>query len=171
MDGGFGYPLRNIIMNRIWNVFVDSGEKVYVTDRNLARVTSWPPNIKAGVTNGTIISNGVGIWGIDFGQYGHLNTSSFDAHVIRRNNATVIIGQHNVTGNSSTHLNGPRGIFFDKNSSSVFVCDSLNHRIQKLRMNNSMGVPGEQNTGKKKSPFSSPDATSYLVFVSKSPST
>ncbi|CAF4144262.1 unnamed protein product, partial [Adineta steineri] len=50
--GGFGNPQRNIIMNRVWNVYVDNTQNVYVADRNLNRVTRWPPNITVGVTQG-----------------------------------------------------------------------------------------------------------------------
>ncbi|CAF0967923.1 unnamed protein product [Adineta steineri] len=138
--GGFGSPQRNIIMNRVWNVVVDNSENVYVADRNLYRATRWPPNITVGVTQGAIISTGVGIWGIAFDQHGNLYTALFDTHVIVLNNVTIIGGQYNISGNSSTKLNNPRGIFFDNNSSSLFVCDSANHRIQRFRINSTVGV-------------------------------
>ncbi|CAF4103803.1 unnamed protein product [Adineta steineri] len=138
--GGFGNPQRNIIMNRVWNVYVDNTQNVYVADRNLNRVTRWPPNITVGVTQGPIISTGVGIWGIAFDQHGNLYTALFDTHIVYRNNITVIAGQYNISGNSSTQLNSPRGIFFDNSSSSLFVCDSLNYRIQMFQMNSTVGV-------------------------------
>ncbi|CAF3813776.1 unnamed protein product [Adineta steineri] len=138
--GGFGNPQRNIIMNRVWNVYVDNTQNVYVADRNLNRVTRWPPNITVAVTQGPIISTGVGIWGIPFDQHGNLYTALFDTHIVYRNNITVIAGQYNISGNSSTQLNSPRGIFFNNSSSSLFVCDSLNYRIQMFQMNSTVGV-------------------------------
>ncbi|CAF4333792.1 unnamed protein product, partial [Adineta steineri] len=127
-------------MNRVWNIVVDNAENVYVADRNLYRATRWPPNITVGVTQGVIISTGVGIWGIAFDQHGNLYTALFDTHIVYRNNVTVIAGRYNISGNSSTQLNSPRGIFFDNSSSSLFVCDSLNYRIQKFQMNSTVGV-------------------------------
>ncbi|CAF1303098.1 unnamed protein product [Adineta ricciae] len=162
--GGLGYPQRNIIMNRIWNVVVDSSEYVYVTDRNLNRLTKWPPNITVNVTQGTIASRGIGVWGVAFDQYNNMYTSLFDTHVIIRNNNTIVIGYYNQSGNSSTYLNYPRGIFFDKTSSSLFVCDSMNHRIQKFQLNSSVGVTvaGGNGAGSNPNQLNQP----YFVWVS-----
>ncbi|UJR18170.1 hypothetical protein I4U23_005070 [Adineta vaga] len=54
--------------------------------------------------------------------------------------STIVAGIYNESGNSKVHLNYPRGIFFDKNTSSLFVCDAYNQRIEQFHMISSIGL-------------------------------
>ena len=123
-------------VHQSWGIFVDGNRNIYVADRNCKRVARWAPN----ATQGTAVVNNTGPWGITSDQYGNSYTALFDLHVILRNNDTILFGQYNTSGNSSTSLSGPRGLFFDQNTSSLFVCDAQNHRIQKFHLNSSVGI-------------------------------
>jgi sugar lactone lactonase YvrE len=131
---GIGWNLTQI--NQIWNIFVDNSRNVYVSDRNRNRTVKWAPN----ATQGTLVTSSNPPWGLTFDQYGNVYTSIYDWHIVLRNNNKTIAGIYTVNGSTPTQLNGPRGIFFDKNTSSLFVCDALNHRIQKYQLNNSVGI-------------------------------
>ena len=123
-------------VRQIYDITVDSAQNVYVADRNCNRVVCWPPT----ATQGTVVISAYGASSVAFDLYGNLYTSLFDAHVVARNGTTVVAGQYNSSGNTSTYLNSPRGIFLNGNTSSLFVCDSLNHRVQKFETNSTIGT-------------------------------
>ena len=134
--GGNGCGASLNQMDKIWSVYVDTAKNAYVGDFNKDRAMRWPLN----ATQGSIIANGDGITGVTIDQYGHFYTSLSLVNVILRNNITVVAGTYNISGNTQTLLNYPRGIFFDQNTSSLFVCDTYNYRILQFRMNSSIGI-------------------------------
>ncbi|CAF1529289.1 unnamed protein product [Adineta ricciae] len=134
--GGTGCGSNLVRMSKIWSIFVDNDENIYVGDYNNERVALWLRNASQSV----VVANEGKMDGVTLDQYGNLYTAVYNRHVILRNNNTVVAGVYNVNGNSTIHLDAPRGIFFDKNTSSIFVCDTRNHRIQQFHMNSSIGI-------------------------------
>jgi sugar lactone lactonase YvrE len=106
------------------------------------------------------VANAIGIWGVTLDLSGNFYTSLFDVHQVLKNNATVLVGSYNTSGNTRTSLNKPRRLFFDESTSSLFVCDSSNHRIQKFQMNSSVGVTvaGGNGQGSASDHFNVPNA-------------
>ncbi|UJR11243.1 hypothetical protein I4U23_015425 [Adineta vaga] len=119
-------------------VFVDddstNGPTVYVTLRFLNRTEKWI----TGSMHGIQISNDCRLCsGVAVDKDKNVYMSESDRHRVvrwssRTNTTTVVAGQTNTSGSTSTLLDHPQGIYVNQNGTIVYVADMWNSRIQKF---------------------------------------
>jgi DNA-binding beta-propeller fold protein YncE len=147
-------------LNNPYGIALDSNTgTIYIADNMNQRVMSYA----SGASSGTVVAggNGNGIspsqlslpFGIYFDSFSNsLTIVNSDQNTVVRwvlgaSNWTLLAGNINGTaGNTSTFLNGPRGVTLDP-MGNLYVADALNHRIQLFMSGQTDGITIMGTTG------------------------
>ncbi|CAF1170964.1 unnamed protein product, partial [Adineta ricciae] len=138
--GGHGQGSRPNQLNHPTYLFVDLQKSVYVSDSCNNRVVKWENGAKEGV----VVAGGNGKGknlnqldcpaGIVVDRFGTLYVADHWNHRVMRwckgaSEGDILVGDQYISGDTTSHLNGPHGLGFDENG-NLYVADSDNHRIQ-----------------------------------------
>ncbi|CAF1299377.1 unnamed protein product [Rotaria sordida] len=131
--GGNGRGNRLDQLNCPTDVLIDKEtDSLIICDRWNRRVLRW--SRRSGTTQGEILINNIGCWGLTMDDQRYLYISDVEKHEVRRyqigdNNGTIVAGGHG-KGVGLKQLNHPTYIFVDQQQ-TVYVSDHDNHRVMK----------------------------------------
>ncbi|CAF1444807.1 unnamed protein product [Rotaria sordida] len=149
--GGNGYESRLDQLYRPTDVLIDKEtDSLIICDRNNRRVVRW--SRRSGTTQGEILIDNIGCWGLAMDDQRHLYISDSGKHEVRRyqigdKNGTLVAGG-NGKDTGLNQLNNPIYIFVDQQQ-TVYVSDCDNDRVMKWNKGEKEGivVAGGQGNG------------------------
>ncbi|CAF1356800.1 unnamed protein product [Adineta ricciae] len=133
-------------------------DSLIISDYGNRRIMRWS---RQNGTSGEVIISDVTSYGIAMNSEGYLYVSDWDKSEVRRwkvgDKSGEVVAGGNGKGNRLDQLNGPFGVFVDKNQ-SVYVVDSGNHRVMKWMRDAREGivVAGGQGQGSSLSQLNHP---------------
>lgn len=137
-------PTRTLVGNLTYprSLFVTTNGDIYVDNGNIGEINKWS---STGIARGIITI----FTGICFGLFVDISNNLYCSvgfyHQIERtslnrsNQAISVIAGRERSGQSSTYLDEPRGIFVDTNL-TLYVADSDNGRIQRFWRGQTSGI-------------------------------
>ncbi len=120
----------------------DNGPVIYVSLRNNGRAEKWIQGASSGIQIGSECDLCEGI-AVD--KEKNVYTTEFLRNRVNKwspatNSTTVIVDGLNSNNSLDERVFAPLGIYIDKNDDSIYVADSMNHRIQKWSQNAKKGI-------------------------------
>lgn len=109
---------------------------VYPSNVTIPKITSYPCNLSALYAP----------YGVAVDNQGNIYISDYFCHIVTKwtlnsTSSKLVAGQMNTAGSTNRMLYTPRSLFYDENSSTLYVVDSDNHRVQKFSVNgNGTGI-------------------------------
>ncbi|CAF1459097.1 unnamed protein product, partial [Rotaria sordida] len=140
--GGNGEGNRLDQLNYPTDVLIDKEtDSLIICDRNNRRVVRW--SRRSGTTQGEILINNIGGWGLAVDDQRYLHISDYDKDEVRRcqigdKNGTIVAGG-NGKGASLNQFNYPAYLFVDQQQ-TVYVSDKDNHRVMKWNKGAKEGI-------------------------------
>ena len=135
----FGTTVLTTANQYIDDFHVDHKKNIYAAVIGASKVLVFPSNI----TFPKIVSYPCNLsalyapYGVAVDGQGNIYVSDFSCHMITKwtvnsTNGILIAGQMNTAGSTNQLLHTPKCIFYDENSSALYVVDYDNHRVQKF---------------------------------------
>ena len=131
--GGNGKGSRLDQLNWPTDVLLDQeNHSLIIADWQNRRVMRW--SLVSGTTQGHILIDNIGCWGLAMDKEGHLYVTDIEKHEVRRYGrgdkvGTLVAGGHG-QGDRLNQLNTPYYVFVD-DEGAVYVSDWKNHRVMK----------------------------------------
>jgi DNA-binding beta-propeller fold protein YncE len=133
---------------------MDAAGNIYVVSYSCNWITTWAPNATAGVliagsptgssgSSNILLNHSLGL------ALDELNSMIYVAdrfnHRIQRfpldgSGIGVTVAGGNGPGSAPNQLDSPTDIYQSKNGNFMYICDSLNHRVQRWPMNGTSGM-------------------------------
>ncbi|CAF1397722.1 unnamed protein product [Rotaria sordida] len=140
--GGNGQGNRLDQLNYPTDVLIDKEtDSLIISDRGNGRVVRW--SRRSGTTQGEILINNIGCWGLAVDDQRYLYISDYVKHEVRRyhigdKNGTLVAGGNGQDAGLN-QLNFPTYIFVDQQQ-TVYVSDHSNHRVMKWNKGAKEGI-------------------------------
>jgi hypothetical protein len=121
-------------------IYIDASSNIYVDDAFNFRVMLWHNNSSAGTgSRGTTLSTLNEVVGLNVDTQGNI-------YLCRKWNNWVTKWAPNAVNGvlradcNTNQLNSPFGLFLDESHWHLYIVDGINHRIQRITLNNSLNT-------------------------------